>query len=632
MKKVLIFSTIVFSFLQLSAQTNSVWIETTSNEVSNRKVISNRIYSENQRFFKFKSDEFKESLINVADKSSGLPGVVVSFPNIDGELEKFLVWENSNFEPGLQAKYPNIRAYIGKSLTDKGATINFSFSPRGVQTMVLRPDKGSEFIESYTKDNAIYVLFDSKTRIKSELPFVCGVIDQNLNEDVLKTTQNTAKTSVLYHKTLRLAISCTGEYAQYYGGTTEGALAAMNATMTRVNGVFEKDLAVHLNIIDNNDLVIYTDADTDPYSPASIGTTIDPNDPPFHVWSTELQGALTSNLGNGAYDIGHLFGLGKGEGNSGGIGNVCVDDDGAKGTQSKGKAYSSPFNDIPGGDSFDISTVAHEMGHQLGAQHTFSFQFENGLVQVEPGSGSTIMGYAGITNWNVQPQSDDYFTFRSISQIQSTLDSKSCPVSTPIMNNTTPIVDAGADFSIPSGTAYVLKGIVSDADGDSLTYCWEQNNTMTSGTQQGNLSVPYPTKTQGPTFRSFLPVSSPIRYMPNFSDVLAGNGNLRFSWESVSVVARTLHFTLTVRDNNVVNGAQTQTDEVVVTSQAQYNASTGIGAGPFVVTSQNITGVSWTVGDAQTITWSVNNTTSLPGSTNVNIKLSIDGGASFPYV
>lgn len=633
MKKIVTFLTIVLFCLQLSAQTKPVWTLVSPAEISGHEVIGSRIYSERQQLFRVDVDELKKKLINVEDKFSGLPGVEISFPNIDGDLEKFLVWENSNFEPGLQAKYPNIRAYIGKSLTDKGAVINFSLSPGGVQTMVLRPDRGTEFIESYTTDSVIYVLFDSKTRVEGKLPFNCGVVDQNLNNGILNKVENTVTSNNLSYKTLRLAISCDSEYAQYYLGIGQTPLEGMNATMTRVNGIFEKDLAVHMNIIANNELVIFTDPVTDPYSSSSVGMYTDPNNPPFALWSTELQDILTYTLGNDAYDIGHLFAGKGGDGNSGGIGNVCVNDDGGSQTQSKGKAFSSAYNSTPKGDGFDVAVVCHEMGHQLGANHTFSHTIDlNFNAQIEPGSGSTIMSYAGITNYNVQLNPDPYFTYKSIFQIQENLKFKFCPVSTIINNNTVPVVNAGPDFTVPSGTAYILKGTANDNEGDGLTYCWEQNDPIQSASQTGSNSRSGPAKLIGPTFRSFLPMSSPNRYMPKYSDVLAGNGNLSFTWESVSTVERDLRFTLTVRDNNV-NGSQTQTDEVIVTSKAPYNASTApSGVGPFKVTSQSTTGITWTSGDSQEITWSVNNTTSLPGSTAVNIKLSIDGGITFPYV
>ena len=183
------------------------------------------------------------------------------FPNANGELEKFLVWENSNFEPGLQAQFPDIRAYVGRSVSEKSATINFSVSPSGIETMVLRSDNNSEFIEPYTKDNAVYVLFDSKTRLANRLPFTCSTVDRQLNQDILDSNNPSFVEPFEYtqsYKTMRLALSCTGEYGAYFGGTVAGALTAMNNTMTRVNGVFEKDMAVHLNIISGDTAVIYT--------------------------------------------------------------------------------------------------------------------------------------------------------------------------------------------------------------------------------------------------------------------------------------------------------------------------------------------------------------------------------------
>jgi hypothetical protein len=198
-----------------------------------------------------------------------------------------------------------------------------------------------------------------------------------------------------------------------------------------------------------------------------------------------------------------------------------------------------------------------------------------------------------------------------------------------LITNSPPVVNAGLDFTVPSGTAYVLRGAASDANGDSLTYCWEQNNSAT-GSQSGSSSIASATKPSGPVFRSFPPTSSPDRYLPEFSKVLSGR--LTSTWESISSVSRTLKFTLTVRDNNP-NGSQTGTDEVNITSRVPYNASTApTGAGPFKVTSQSVAGITWNQGTTQTITWDVNNVTSLPGSANVNIKLSIDGGATFPYI
>lgn len=599
MIKKLLISMITVAFFGSGYAQVSPWKSISSERTVGLETIKTGPYSENQQFFQLNESALKQSLLNVADRLSGTKGVPVLIPNMEGNVEQFLVWENSNFAPELQAQYPLIRSYSGIGVTDKTASLNFSFSPDGVQTMVLRADKGSEFIEAYSKDRSIYVLFDSKTRTKGSLPFVCSTEDVAINQSILNQTG--ARSNNQLFKTMRLALSCTGEYGVYFGGTVAGALAGMNASMTRVNGVMEKDLALHLNIIANNNLVVYTDPSSDPYSPASsIGN-----------WNGELQSTLTAVIGEANYDIGHLFGATGGGGNAGCIGCVC--------NPGKGSAYTSPGDGVPAGDNFDIDYVAHEMGHQLGANHTFSHSSENSQVNVEPGSGSTIMAYAGITGaTDVQAHSDDYFTYRSILQIQTNLATKTCPVSVSTVN-TPPAVSAGPDYTIPNGTAFVLKGASTDAEGDIVSYCWEQNDDAT--TVGAAASYPAGTKTNGPNFRSFLPNSSPDRYMPAYSTVLGGS--LSSPWETVSTVARTLNFSLTGRDNNVT-GPQTNTDEMVV----NVNGT----AGPFKITSP-AEYASWTQGTTQTVTWDVAGTTANGVNTsNVNILFSSDGGMTFTTV
>jgi subtilisin-like proprotein convertase family protein len=471
--------------------------------------------------------------------------------------------------------------------------------------MVLRSDTTSEFIERFSDSQDIYELFDSNTRKKGDLPLSCSTADVLLNKQlVTKTVATTANNGV--YKTLRLALACTGEYTTYFGGVTQ-ALAAMNATLTRVNGIFNRDLALHLNLIANNTVLLYTNAATDPYSPSSVGAN--------GAWNLELQNDLTAKIGNANYDIGHLFGASGGGGNAGCIGCVCQNPISST-DLAKGSGYTSPADGKPEGDTFDIDFVVHEMGHQLGANHTFSHETEGTGVNVEPGGGSTIMAYAGVTDYNVQSHSDDYFAYVSIAQIQNNLATKSCPITT-VLSNKTPTSNAGADFVIPKGTAFVLKGSGSDPNGDVLSYCWEENDSATSAT--GANSITYSTKTDGPLFRSLSPSISPIRYMPAQNKVLTNM--LSSTWESVSDVARTLHFTLTIRDNAADGLAQTNTDAMVVTVDATK--------GPFEVTSQNTVNVSWKPLSLQTITWAVNNTSNLPGSANINIKLSVDGGLTF---
>jgi hypothetical protein len=187
------------------------------------------------------------------------------------------------------------------------------------------------------------------------------------------------------------------------------------------------------------------------------------------------------------------------------------------------------------------------------------------------------MGYAGITAQDVAPHSIAIFHETSIAQIQANLTNKTCPVTTDVSaNNTAPVVAAVNNYTIPISTPFALTGSATDANGDALTYCWEQNdNSTTSGTG----SVASPTKATGPNWLSFDPSASPIRTFPKLSTILSGlyvtpplpGGDAGANIEALSSVSRTLNFRLTVRDNHAFSSAtpvavgQTAFTDVVVT-------------------------------------------------------------------
>ncbi|WP_289663695.1 zinc-dependent metalloprotease [Flavobacterium panacagri] len=607
MKKQLLYIFLIFCNVAVNAQNDVLWQKVTSSSSLSRKA---NVSGSGKLYFMLNADLLNAKLTSTTSKLASSAETEITIPNTEGTLERFSVRESSNFDPELQAKYPEIRAYEGRGIDDKNAKIHFSVAPIGMQTMVFRVDKPTEYIEQNPDNKAEYVLFKSADNADSKMRLECKTansISENKSSATAKTASNTQQL-----KTFRLALSCTAEYTTYFGGTKAGALAGMNATLTRVNGIFDRDLSVKLVLIANNEDVIYLDSRTDPYSDAAAGAAL--TNP---TWGKEVQTTLSSVIGDANYDIGHLFGASGGGGNANCIGCVCVNPTSSN-PLAKGSAYTSPSDRRPQGDTFDVDFVAHEMGHQLGGSHTFSYELEGLGTSYEPGSGSTIMAYAGVTRgYNIQNNSDDYFSYASINQIQNNLATKTCPVSTPITNNP-PVIDAGADYTIPISTPFVLKGTGSDPEGGTITYTWEQYDSAIN--TSGDNSLTYPTKPNGPMFRSFKPTTSPIRYMPALSSVLSNT--LTTSWESVSSIAKTMNFTLTGRDNAPIGTAQTGADAMVVTVSAA--------AGPFAVTSQNNGDVAWSKGSAQVITWNVNNTNALPGSSNVNIKLSLDGGLTFP--
>ena len=628
MKKALLLTVLFASFTFLGfSQSDKFWSPNyeSKSTIITHKAVARLSFPKEFKLYNLNTEAMKQQLFSITGRQARAHSTVITLPNADGELEKFEVFEASNFEPALQERFPEIRAFSGQGITDRYSTLKLSISPQGIQTMIFRTGKVNEFIEAYSNDNTTYAVFKSE-RKKGQLPWTCSTQDHEMfagiNRGGLPTVNNGTESSAGELKVMRLAQSCNGEYSNFFGAfnNTQVALvlAAFNATMTRCNGVYEKDLALHLNLIANTADVIYYDPATDPYT--TLG-----------AWNGQLQATLNTVIGAANYDIGHMFGASGGGGNAGCIGCVCND-------SNKGSGITSPADGIPQGDNFDIDYVVHEVGHQLGGNHTFSQSSEGTGVNKEVGSGITIMGYAGITAHDVAPHSIDIFHEASIQQIQNNLANKTCPVTTNISaTNATPVVAPVGNYTIPISTPFALTGSATDANaGDALTYCWEQNDDAAG--QTGTNSRARENKPVGPNWLSFPPTASPTRTFPRLATILAGSyttgplpgGDAGVLIEALSNVGRTLNFRLTVRDNSPYSSTaplkvgQTSYTDMVVTVSAT--------SGPFTVTSPN-TNVSWPASSTQTITWDVNNTTAAPVScANVRILLSTDGGLTFPTV
>ncbi|RTY93887.1 GEVED domain-containing protein [Flavobacterium sp. GT3R68] len=573
---------------------------------SGTTVVANKTQLTSPRLYDLDVNSLKQALAHSPKRNSvaGKSNTIIAFPNADGKLENFRILETSNMDPALAARFPEIKSYVGQGVDNPTATIHFSLSPLGLQTMLIYADKSAVFIEPYTTDLSTYTVYKKSDKAASLSKFECTVIETAKNE-INTTLRPNADDGNL--RTYRLAMSVTGEYTTYFGGTKALALAAINNSMTRVNGVFEKDFGVHMNLIANNDLVIYTSGSTDPYSDAATGSG--------GAWNQELQTTLTNVIGSANYDIGHLFGASGGGGNAGCIGCVCKNPTTSV-PLGKGSGFTSPNDGIPSGDNFDIDYVAHEMGHQFGGNHTFTHSNEGTGAQMEPGSGSTIMGYAGITSLDVQPHSDPFFHAITIQQITNYIKTTTCQTTT-VTGNAIPTANAGLDYTIPKSTPFMLTGAGTDANGDALTFDWEEMDNGTAST------APSATKTTGPNFRSYVPSTSTVRYFPKMTSVLTGattTAGTELTVEALSSVARTLNFRLTVRDNRA-GGPANNSDDMIVTVNAT--------AGPFSVSAPN-TAVSWAGGSTQTVTWIVGGTTANGvNCANVDILISTNGGTTW---
>lgn len=514
----------------------------------------------------------------------------IKLPMPDGSDTVFRLQHSPVYEASLELRYPSIRTFKGYQLDNPQNRGRFDITPHGFHGMFMY-NKLRAFIDPMARGN-------NKTHIsyykKDAKPQSVVNYDQVLrNPDLPEARQapKAAKQAGEMLKTYRIAVAAAGEYTAFHGGTTEGAKAAIVTAINRVNEVYNVDLSVQLNLVDN-DAVIFTDANTDPYE--NTPDDLDLN-----------EAVMNDNVGAANYDIGHIFNTGGG--GVAYLGSVCVE------SIKWGGVTGSPS---PTADPFVIDFVAHEIGHQFGGQHSFNGTDGNCGTRsdddaYEPGGGSTIMAYAGICfSEDIQQNSDAFFHSHSVEQMNEFIASTgTCSVNT-ALNNETPSVEAGSNFTIPVSTPFMLSGSATDPENDTLSYSWEQfdlgeaSSSPETMVDNGNR----------PIFRTWLPTSTATRYLPRLSDVLNSTTVLG---ESYPTTDRTMTFKLMVRDGK----GNTASDTMTVTTVS--------GAGPFAVTSP-ASGDSWTRANNPTVTWNTANTNQAPVNCgNVDILLSTDGGETF---
>ena len=553
-------------------------------------------------------DAFLKRLPSAEQISNYKDAPVITIPMPDGSNARFYVWETPMMETALAAAFPEFKTYTGQGIDDPAATIKIDWSPYGFHAMVLTVN-GSVFIDPYAQNNITsYISYYKKDFKKTYRFFELPPIRKTTGVDIPVSPGGSTLAAQCIGTQLRkyrLAVACTGEYAQKVTGSTSPSIssvqAAINTTINRVNGVYEKELDIQLNIIANNNKVIFTNPATDPFTGNDDAT----------ILIDESQRVIDSAIGNANYDAGHTFSTGAGGVSL--LGVVC---------KTGLKAGSITGSPQPFGDPYDIDYVAHEIGHAFGADHTFNSKNEacagNGstITNMEPGSGSTIMAYAGICfPENLQPNSDAYFHTISLEEIATyTINGagNGCAVKTN-SGNSAPVVNAGSDYVIPKSTPFILTGNATDPNGDPLTYNWEQVDV---GGPFGEWNNP---AGNAPLFRSFIPTNTPTRFFPRLSNVIANDTTIG---ELMPSYQRTMHFRLTARDNKAIGGICS--DEMAVTVSST--------TGPFRVTFPNNT-ATFTGGDFQIITWNKAGTDGAPvNCSNVAIELSTDGGVSFPVV
>lgn len=501
--------------------------------------------------------------------------IYIELPMPDGSLSGYDISLSRVLPPSLAKKYPTIRSYRGVGRINKQEEIYLDLSPRGLKAMII----GSEstiIIDPYVQHRSdLYISYDKKMAVVDKSQWTCdgsSHLDytQRLHHPDIAHTDGKLKSTGQVLMEYKIAVATTAEYTALFGGTVTDGLAAVVTAINRVSGIYEREMGIAFVLVPDNDQLIYTDAASDPFANTSVDVL-------------SIQDVLDDVIGNENYDLGHMFTTSFG--GIAALGGLCS-------VEEKGKGLSGLPN--PVGDPFYVDYVAHEIGHQLGGTHTFNGNSQACIFNriahsaFEPGSGSTIMAYAGICGSNnLQYNSDAYFHPISLLQMTSFVESAADTCANHITtSNNSPTADANPDdlsnLVIPIGTPFELEGEGIDPDGDPLSYLWEQWDLgPQQDVNQGDNGI-------GPLFRSWAPTTKETRVFPRLENLL---DNTMSVGETLPSTQRDLSFKLTVKDNHGGWSAD------------QVNIEVTPSAGPFRVTNHNST--SSTITENIQVTWDV---------------------------
>lgn len=582
-----------------------------------------------------------------------------------GNFIRFRIEESSVMEPSLAAQYPQIRTYRGQGVDDPTLTVRFTVTSDEFHALILSTegafqiDKFEDLVTALVPDrfktmperesvrdekiirqaikrlgfDKLYVSYFKKDLPQEIKRLRCLVTTDDSTRATERDERNrrpsalSLLTTAQPRRVYRLAVAATAEYTATKddqdpnnGSNVDDALRAIVDTINLVQAVYERDFNISFRLVSKEKDIIFTDAANDGYTNDDADSLLPEN-----------QTKLNAVIGNANYDVGHVFSTAGG--GLAQIASVCV---------STRKGMGETGLDDPSGKYFAIDYVAHELGHQFGANHTFNAVADNCTFNqttgkgtrnpdtaFEPGSGSTIMSYAGICSpQNVETEVDDYFHAVSLAEIFKHINGtgNACPTKDTDADQP-PTVDGGKDFIIPKETPFVLTAEGKDPDKDVLTFCWEQFTETGWDPSTAPPNDDSDGKTR-PIFRSFRPVRRASRTFPNIAALLSK----QIKFESLLTLKKNdsgksvLSFRVTARDNR----GRFAFDDVQVTVISKTDTDASVG--PFVVT-QPAAAISWKRGEAKTITWDVANTNLAPiACSKVKITLLIAGDEEHPVV
>ncbi|WP_165973646.1 reprolysin-like metallopeptidase [Luteibacter rhizovicinus] len=548
--------------------------------------------------------------------------MTIDLPLPEGGFSRFTLTSSDVLPAGLASKFPQLVSLKGSD--DTGRTVRLDTAHGQLHALVADRD-GSWLVQPVStvidssvtgrngKNDDTYVVYRRKEAAPGSSRFTEGdtpALSRNIQPQALDGAR-TARGGTPVLRTYRIAMTASGSYTQKLGGTKENGMAGIVRTVNRLNQVFETDLGIHFVLAENNDKLVFTPS-KDPF--ARIYDDVD-------MFRENVQ-IVHRELGTKGFDVGHLLDAKSDAGVVGTLGNTCVNYDPGKVDEDVTKAAGMTGSKRPLGDAFHIDFVAHELGHQFGAHHSFSgchAGSNNNAHRFAPGTGSTIMGYAGLCGeQNLQQNSDAYFHAASIDQIQKWTASIGGSCATTRVNpGHAPWIDPESlpeRMVVPARTPFRLTAQAGFADPEArLTYTWEQLDPGPFREESILTDIG-----EGALFRSRPPTPDGEQTFPAMG-VLLGDEPMGVG-DGLPTTTRDLNFRLSVRDN------LDHRSHVVTADQRVRVVDTGeafevLSPKPFATLKK---------GKSHTIRWRVARTNKAPIlCRTATVHLSLDGGRTF---
>ena len=575
--------------------------------------------------FSFNFQKFNDQFTQKKRLPAKINGSII-IPVPENGSVKFFLRENHL----TQQRLASIITFDGSS-EDGKFSIKLSLLEDSFNAVIKTYEGKYYALERSANSKNLYKIYSLQDAMKKE-SFICKADLEGISPQFNNTTVSSKSVTNFpigtQLRSYRMAVAATGESTELLGNA-DVVLNEIIAKVNAINLIYESEVAVTFTLISEttNKSIIFTNSTTDPFTGNGGGAS------QTGFVAMNNSGLLTYDK----YDVGHTVNINTATGANGTAGGQpCNNSSKALGWSNWGTQSSI---------GFVANLIAHEMGHQFGASHsynatggdsagdTFCANSWSNVGAVEPGSGATLMSYGTNCSFPVDQRYssnnyESYFHARSLDQILNKIQTLSTCYTIVASNNIPPVAVAGTDITIPKNTPFRLLGTGTDANNANLSYTWEQNDAATANdkgafgsTFNGVGGYTAVNSTTAPLFRSTQSNVDGERYFPKLKFVL-NNQNVppMNEGEALPNVARNINLRLTVRDNNSSCGG-VDSDDINITVAD---------SGPLSVTYPNAAGISISANSNVTVTWDVNNTNTIKNT--VNILLSIDGGLSFPYI